>query len=62
MTKGWGRLEDKDCCILTENALKFYQQHHKVRLNAYHQPKADRSRIYIGKGCHIFPELLGLRL
>jgi hypothetical protein len=39
-TKGWGRLQDKDCYILRENALKIHEQLHKVRLNAYHQPQA----------------------
>jgi hypothetical protein len=35
-----GRLQDKDCCVLTENLLRINQQHHKVRLNAYHQSQA----------------------
>jgi hypothetical protein len=28
--KGWGRQQDMDCCILTEDALKNNQQRHKV--------------------------------
>jgi hypothetical protein len=34
-----GRRHGKDFCILTENSLKIHQQHHNVRLNAYHQPQ-----------------------
>jgi hypothetical protein len=58
MTNGWGRLQDGECSILTENAFRIYPQGHKVRLNAYNEPQA---RFFPEKG-HIFPEFLALRL
>jgi hypothetical protein len=35
------RQQDTDCSILTENALKIHQQHHKILLNAHYQPQAE---------------------
>jgi hypothetical protein len=38
--KEWGRQQGKDSCILTENILEKFQQHHKVGLNVYHESHA----------------------